>query len=147
MQLRVTVIGLALAAVGACGGGEEGEAQVQGNDRAEIDALVEEIESLEAQHVEELERVAVLVEGRGEAYVREWTRRADRLRTAAEQTAAQLRDAAARDAWDEVFLLGASEWTPMEMLQDMKTRAEENLARARERRLAVEEQAAAESGR
>ena len=138
MKLRGTLLGLALTATAACGGGERGE----------IEALIEEIVSLQGQQVEEWERIAAIVresqqepwELMRELTIREWTERAESVARRVARNEGRLRDAAARDAWDEVFLLGLGGMTPVEFLQDMKTKSEGTLKTATDRRLAIVEQ-------
>lgn len=137
MKLKVTFVGVVLVVTGACGGGED----------AEIDALIEEIARVQAQEVEEWERVAAIMrEGPHEsevwrrALIHDWTERAEQARTGADRTLGQLRYAESQNAWNEVFLLGLAGMTPVEYLEDMKARAETALVRARERRARIEEQ-------
>ena len=136
MKLKVTFLGVALVVTGACGGEE-----------AEIDELIEEIVSIRAQAVEEWERVAEIVrqdprassEAIRRARIHDWTTRAEQAAQNAEREEETLRDAAARDAWNELYLLHLAQMTPLEFLQDGKRRAEEGLAAAVERRRAIEE--------
>lgn len=156
MQLKATLIGLALAAVTACGGGEE-------------EALIEEIESLHALTIEEAEKQVdgeiealareaeealesagddeqVIEEIRGVEETRTRAQRIDLegMRSELESHLARLREAHARDAWSQVFPLAfpLSGSDPVAFLNARKRLARKLLELARERRRAFEEQSA-----
>ena len=154
MKLKATLIGLALAAVGACGGGEA----------AQIEALIKEIASLQAQTLEEMEQnvsreieaakvrplevnddspeelrdmnlrsAAAFRDARVELLEGSLPRDLERARRRKAGRLAGWRDAQAEDAWETRYVPRGFGITPVEFLQEMKRDEESALKAQRER--------------
>ena len=127
MTLKVTLVTAAVAATVACGAGGMGS----GDDPVEIERLIGDIETLQGELIEEMRSRETVPPGTvdlGLGYAMQQSRAVmERHHTGVLE---KIRDAQARDAWEEVFVFDWARWpdeTPVSFLERQKAALEADM--------------------